>query len=77
MSGGLDEQRVHDMPNTVASDTLHKLMSLEYQFNVRDSMDNDKSHPKMNAVGTRHTTLLNKMTTMLGSNDKADKLECR
>ena len=74
VNGELDERHVREVAKTVAKDTLHKILSLEFQYNIRESMDNDKSQAKMNAVGTRYTKLFSAMVEMLGSKNKADKM---
>ena len=73
MNGELDERHVREVAKTVAKDTLHKILSLEFQYNIRESMDNDKSQAKMNAVGTRYTKLFSAMVEMLGSKKRPIK----
>ena len=74
MGGGLDERDVRDIANTVSKDTLFKIFNLECLYNLRDSMENDKSQPNINAVGTRYTKLLKQMVLILWSKEKADKM---
>ena len=47
MGGGLDERDVRDIANTVSKDTLFKILNLECLYNLRDSMENDKSQPNI------------------------------
>lgn len=72
--GDLDERRVCEIAHMVAKDTLHKMQNIEYTYNIRDSANKkEKSHPRMNVLRTRYTTLLKAMTDELGSKAKAEK----
>ena len=53
---------------------LHKVAHFEYQYQLRDKAEEDKSLPKMNSLGSRYPKLFQKMINILGSRQNATSM---
>ena len=71
MTGGLEDHRLRDIAATITTDILRKVAHLEYQYQLRDKAEGDKSLPKMNSLGCRYPKLSQQMINILNSHQTA------